>query len=277
VSAIAIPRAGAAGLAPRWLALRAFGTEAGKGLRLMWRRRFMVVVAAATFGLTYLGISLFIGGGHLVKDLMVRTVPALLAVAVANTAAVEGTGGIAEEINGGTLEQTRLSPASPQLQALGRMTALAVEGLAAAVVLGIVFVFGAGLGIHPHPAVVLPALLTIADALGYGLIMTALVVRVPGIGAITHVANMVIMAFGGMLVPVSVFPHGMEIFARFIPTALGVQSANTILAGHGLAAAWSDGTLPWLLAHTAVVVTAGLGLYVLNIRHAQREGGLSPR
>ncbi|HLI41995.1 MAG TPA: ABC transporter permease [Streptosporangiaceae bacterium] len=287
MSAIAIPRAGAAGLAPRWFALRAFGTEAGKGLRLMWRRRFMVVVAAAAFGLTYLGISLFIGGGHLVKDLMVRTVPALLAVAVANTAAVEGTGGIAEEINGGTLEQTRLSPASPQLQALGRMTALAVEGLAAAVVLGIVFVFGAGLGIvfvfgaglgiHPHPAVVLPALLTIADALGYGLIMTALVVRVPGIGAITHVANMVIMAFGGMLVPVSVFPHGMEIFARFIPTALGVQSANTILAGHGLAAAWSDGTLPWLLAHTAVVVTAGLGLYVLNIRHAQREGGLSPR
>jgi hypothetical protein len=57
---------------------------------------------------------------------MVRTVPALLAVAVANTAAVEGTGGIAEEINGGTLEQTRLSPAGPQLQALGRMTALAV-------------------------------------------------------------------------------------------------------------------------------------------------------
>jgi ABC-2 type transport system permease protein len=277
VSAITIPRTGAAELAPRWFALRAFANEAGKGLRLMWRRRFMVVVAATTFGLTYLGISLFIGGGHLVKDLMVRTVPALLAVAVANTAAVEGTGGIAEEINGCTLEQTRLSPAGPRLQALGRMTALAIEGLAAAIVLGIIFVFGAGLDISPHPAVLLPVLLTIGDALGYGLIMTALVVRVPSVGAITHVANMVIMAFGGMLVPVSLFPHGMEIFARFIPTALGVQSVNSILAGHGLGATWSDGTLPWLLAHTAVAVTAGLGLYVINIRHAQREGGLSPR
>lgn len=252
-------------------------TEAAKGLRLMWRRRSMVVVATITFGLTYLGISLFVGGGHLVKDLMVRTLPALLAVVVANIASVEGTGGIAEEINGGTLEQTRLSPASPQLHALGRMTSLAIEGLAAAVVLGIVIVFGVGLQIHLRPAVSIPVLLTVLDALGYGLIMTALTLRVPSIGAISHVGNMVIMAFAGMLVPISVFPHGLEIFAKFIPTALGVQSINTILGGHGLGATWSNGTLPWLLVHVAVVVTAGFSLYVINTRRAQREGGLSPR
>lgn len=237
----------------------------------------MVIVAITTYGLTYLGISAFIGGGHLIRSLMVRTAPALLAVVVASIAAVEGTGGIAEEINGGTLEQTRLSPASPQLQALGRMTALGIEGLAAAVVLGVVFVFGVGLDINPHPAVVLPVLLTIVDALGYGLIMTALTVRVPSIGAISHVGNMVIMAFGGMLVPISVFPHGLEMFARFIPTALGVQAINTTRAGGGLGTVWSDHTLPWLLVHTAVVVTAGFSLYVINIRRAQREGGLSPR
>src|SRR5215831_10471436 len=277
MSAIVIPRTGAAEPAPRWFALRAFGNEADKGLRLMWRRRFMVVVAATTFGLTYLGISLFIGGGHLVKTLMVRTLPALLAVVVASVATVEGVGGIAEEINGGTLEQTRLSPASPQLQALGRMAALAIEGLAAAVVLSIVFIFGVGLDMNPHPAALIPAGLTILDALGYGLIMTALTVRVPSIGAISHVGNMVVMAFGGMLVPISFFPHGLEIFARFIPTALGVQSINTTLAGHGLGATWSDGTLPWLLVHAAALLTAGFSLYAINIRRAQREGGLSPR
>jgi ABC-2 type transport system permease protein len=268
LSAIAVPIA---------FQTRLARTELVKGLRLMWRRRSMVVAAAIVYGLTYLGISLFIGGGHLVKDLMVRTVPALLALMVANIAAVEGTAGIAEEINGGTLEQTRLSPASPQLQALGRMSALAIEGLAVATVLGIVFVFGVGLEINPYPAVLIPAALTILDALGYGLIMTALVVRVASIGAISHVGSMAIMAFGGMLVPISVFPHGVEIFARFIPTALGVQSINTVLAGHGLGATWSDGTLPWLLVHTAVVVMAGFSLYAINIRRAQREGGLSPR
>ena len=251
--------------------------EVVKGLRLMWRRRSLVVVATIVYALTYLGISLFIGGGHLVKDLMVSTMPAFLAVLVANVAAVEGTGGIAEEINGGTLEQTLLSPASPLLQALGRMTALAIEGLAVAIVLGIVFVLGVGLEINLHPVALIPAGLTVLDALGYGLIMTALVVRVPSTGAITHVANMAIMAFGGMLVPISFFPQGLEIFARFIPTALGVQAVNTTLAGHGLGATWSDGTLPWLMVHTAVVLTAGFSLYVINIRHAQQEGGLRPQ
>ncbi|MGH7762012.1 MAG: ABC transporter permease [Candidatus Dormibacteraceae bacterium] len=251
--------------------------ELVKGLRLMWRRRSMVVVAMIVYGLTYLGISLFIGGGHLVKDLMVRTLPALLAVVVASVATVEGVGGIAEEINGGTLEQTRLSPASPQLQALARMGALGIEGLAVATVLGLVFVVGVGLAINPYAAALIPAGLTILDALGYGLIMTALVVRVPSIGAISHVGNMGIMAFGGMLVPISVFPRGLAIFAKFVPTTLGVQSINTILAGHGLGATWSEGTLLWLMVHTMVLLTAGFSLYVINIRRAQREGGLSPR
>ena len=252
-------------------------TEVGKGLRLMWRRRSLVVAAAIVYGLTYLGISLFIGGGHLVEDLMVRTLPPMLAVLVASTAAVEGTAGIAEEINGGTLEQTRLSPASPQLQALGRMTALAIEGLAVAIVVGIVFVFGVGLHINPQPAALIPVVLTVLDALGYGLIMTALVVRVASIGAISHVGTMAIMAFGGTLVPITFFPHGVEVFARFIPTSLGVEAINSTLAGHGLGATWADGTLPWLLVHTAVVLTAGFSLYAINMRHAQREGGLRPR
>jgi ABC-2 type transport system permease protein len=107
--------------------------------------------------------------------------------------------------------------------------------------------------------------------------MTALTVRVLSTGAISHISTMVIMAFGGMLVPIILFPHGLEIFARFIPTALGVQSINTILAGHGLAATWSDGTLPWLLVHTAVVLAAGFSVFEINLRHAQREGGLSPQ
>ena len=251
--------------------------ELDKGLRLMWRRRALVVAAAIVYALTYVGISLFIGGGHLVKDLMVRTLPALLAVLVASTAAVEGCAGISEELSGGTLEQTRLSPASPQLQLLGRMTALAVEGLAVAAAVGIVFVSAAGLDINPRPEALIPAALTVLDALGYGLIMTALVVRVASIGAISHVGTMAIMAFGGTLVPISVFPHGMQIFARFIPTTLGVESIDALLAGRGLAATWSGGTLPWLLVHTAVLLAGSFSLYAINIRHAQREGGLSAR
>ncbi|MGH3448841.1 MAG: ABC transporter permease, partial [Nocardioidaceae bacterium] len=83
--------------------------------------------------------------------------------------------------------------------------------------------------------------------------------------------------FGGMMVPVTVFPAGLETFARFVPTTLGVEALNTTLAGQPLSAIWADGTLPWLLVHTGVLVATGLVVYAANIRRARREGGLSPR
>jgi ABC-2 type transport system permease protein len=125
--------------------------------------------------------------------------------------------------------------------------------------------------------VLVPLLLTILDGLGYVLVMTALTLRVASIGAIVHVFGMVIMFFNGTLVPVTAFPHGAEIFTRFVPTTLGAEVLNTILAGRGLGAAWADGTLPWLLAHVAVTGGLGWAIYARTVRHARREGGLSPR
>jgi ABC-2 type transport system permease protein len=256
---------------------RLITNETAKGLRLMWRRRTMTLVSIVLGAVNYLGISLFIGGGHLVKDLMVLTLPALLAVVIASNAAIQASGGIAEEINGGTLEQIQLSPAPPQTQILGRIAALAIETTAAAVILALALTSALGLHYHWHPAVLIPGLLTVADALGYALLIAALTVRVTSIGAITHVFNMAIMVFGGMIVPVTVFPHDLQIFARLIPTTLGVQAVNATLTGAPLSRIWTDATLPWLLAHTAVLFTAGLAIYTWAIRRARREGGLSPR
>ncbi|MCX4585937.1 MULTISPECIES: hypothetical protein [unclassified Streptomyces] len=47
---------------------------------------------------------------------------------------------------------------------------------------------------------------------------------------------------------------------------------NTTLAGEPLSATVSDGTLPWLAVHTAVLLAVGLAVYGGNIRRAQREG-----
>src|SRR6516225_2649057 len=272
MTAVTVPRAGTPGLA-----LRAVANETDKGLALLWRRKATLVMATATGGVMYLMIQFFIGGGHVNHAVLAVTLPALAAgYGFASTAALAGAGGIAEEVNGGTLEQSHLSPARPSLLALGRLAALAAEGLIPATVLAVAF----GLGYGPHwvirPDALVPLILTITDALGYALLMTALTLRVASIGAVVHVFNMAVMFFGGMFIPIILFPHGLEIFARFIPTALGVEVLNTALAGHGLGAAWADGTLPWLLVH--VVALAGLGwiTYLCTVRRARREGGLSP-
>lgn len=251
--------------------------EVGKGLRLAKRHWAMAVIGIFMNAAMYLGINFFIGAGHIVEELMVLTLPALMAVAVAVTLAIEGAGGIAEEINAGTLAQAQMSPISPTTQAFGRITALGLEGLAAAAILWIGFVAAFGLHYQPHPSAIIPVLLTLLDAVGYGLMIIALTIRVASIGAITHVFNMAIMFFGGMIVPIAVFPSGLEAAVRLIPTAIGVQAINTTLAGDPLSATWSDGTLPLLLVHTAVFITIGLAAYSRNLRRAKNDGGVSPR
>jgi ABC-2 type transport system permease protein len=250
------------------------GNEIIKGLQLAWRRRALLITFVVMHAITFLGIRLLIGGGHIVTPLLAATLPALLAYAVAQTAAIQGSGGIAEEINGGTLAQSQLTPASPQRQVLGRLAALAVEGLAAAVPLGLIFTLGYGVHYHLRPDSLIPAVLTMLDGLGYALVIIALTVRVVSIGAITHVFGMVIQFFAGSFVPVSVFPHALQIAVRFVPTALGVQALNTTLAGRGLGTAWTDGTLPWLIVHASVSLGLGWALYARNIRRARRDGGL---
>ncbi len=259
------------------LQVRLLGNEIAKGLRLAGHRKGMIAVGTGLNLLTYLGINLFIGGGHIVTALMTLTLPALLAAAIAQAVAVNGSGGLAEEINGGTLEQTRLSPASAHLQVIGRIAALAIEGLLVAAVLAVVFTAWFGLHYTGHPtAAILPAVLTVADVLGYGLLIIALTLRVVSIGAITHVFNMVIMFFGGMLVPVTMFPAPIQAFSHLVPASLGVQAVNTTLA-HGLQASWTDGTLPWLLVHACILIGIGLATYSAALRRALREGALSPR
>jgi ABC-2 type transport system permease protein len=277
MTAITIPRTGGPAAAPPGFALRVFATEAGKGLRLMWRRRAVVISGIVLNGFLYLMIQFFIGGGHLPLPVLALTLPGLFAYIVASTAALQGSGGIAEEVNGGTLEQAQLSPSRPSLLAAGRLAALAVEGLIPAAVLTLAF----GFGYEPHwvirPDSLVPLALIIADALGYALLMTALTLRVASIGAVVHVFNMAVMFFGGMFIPVALFPHGIVIFARFIPTTLGTEVLNTTLSGRGLGAAWSGGTLPWLLVHVMVLAALGWVTYSGTLRRARREGGLSPR
>ncbi|MGH3278165.1 MAG: ABC transporter permease [Trebonia sp.] len=260
------------------VAARMLGNETGKQARLLWRRRGLVIAGVFAAGTSYILFRLLIEGGHVTAQMVGLTLPGLvLGYAFAAAAALQGAGDIAEEVLGGTLEQSQLSPARPSLLLAGRLIGLAGLGLAGAVVLGLVFGFGFGVHYTIRPDVLVPLLLTILDGLGYALLMTALVLRVASTGAIVHVFNMAIMFFGGMTIPVSAFPHGVEIFARFVPTTLGVEAVNTTLAGRGLGAAWSDGTLPWLIVHTVALGALGWITYLHTLRRARREGGLSPR
>lgn len=257
--------------------LSVLGNEVAKGLLFTWRRFGLLATSVIEVGFTYVALRFLIGGGRITDATVAVTFPALLAQFTASTSALQGSAGIAEEVNSGTMEQALLSPSRPVLPVFGRLGALTVEALGGAAVLGIAV--GLIFGVH-YPLrleALIPAALIVLDALAYAAMITALTLAVVSIGAVTHVFNMSIMFFNGMLVPIAVFPVGIQLVAKIVPTTLGVQALNSVLAGHPLGASWADGTLPWLLVHIAASAGVGGLAFRYTIRRARREGGLSPR
>ncbi len=75
MTAVTIPGVGDPAAAPGGFAPRVFAAEAGKGLRLMWRRRAVVISGIVLNGFLYLMIQFFIGGGHLPLPVLALTLP----------------------------------------------------------------------------------------------------------------------------------------------------------------------------------------------------------
>ncbi len=67
----------------------------------------------------------------------------------------------------------------------------------------------------------------------------------------------------------------MQTLARFLPTTLGVEvTRKVVLEGQSLSSVWADGTLPWLIIHTAGLAVLGWLVFLLNDRRAMRHGTL---
>jgi ABC-type polysaccharide/polyol phosphate export permease len=127
------------------------------------------------------------------------------------------------------------------------------------------------------PALV-PTGLLVADVAGFALLLGGLALRVPTVGAVTHVLVSLVMLVNGAFVPTSAFPDWLQTLARLAPTTLGVEVTRTVLLdAQPLSAAWADQRLAWLLLHAAASLAAGWTLWQWNVSRGLRNGRLGPR
>jgi ABC-2 type transport system permease protein len=254
------------------------GNETFKGLLVLWANRGTLVPKLAVLVIFYLFIQFFIGSGRLVQALFAPSLIGFASYALAYIVSLKMVAGTLEEMNAGTLEQIHLSPLPSWALSLGRLAAAATEavGLTALVSTGLILVLGIRFDFRLDA--LLPIVLTILDVAGFGLLLGGLAIRVTSIGAVLHVMQGIVLFLNGAFVPVSLFPAWLQVVARLLPTTLGVEVTQKILLrGDSLATVWADGSLVWLLAHTALMVIVGAVAYQLSIRRALREGRLGPR
>lgn len=263
---------------PRPALARMLGNETLKGLlklRASWGTLLPEFAVLVGF---YLMLQFLLGDGRLVPALYGPTLIGFASYGLAYIVTLRTVAGTLEEMNAGTLEQLHLSPLPSWALSLGRLAAAVIEagGLTALVSLGLILVLGIHLTYRLDA--LLPVALIIVDVAGFGLLLGALAIRVNSIGAILHVLQSIVVFLNGAFVPVSVYPGWLQLVARILPTTLGVEvSRKILLQGGSLQSAWSDGSLIWLLVHSAAILIAGATLYQLAIRAGLREGRLGPR
>lgn len=276
---VAAPAAwpGAGRSAPRILA-----NEAAKGLRIWWANRATIVPELLVLAWLFIGLQYLLGGGRLVERLVTPTLLGFIPYVFAYLVAVKLVAGITEELNAGTLEQMHLSPLPAWVLSAGRLGSVLVQGIIPTALLGAGYLVGlhAAIGIElpVHPSALVPAALLVADVAGFALLLGGLALRIPTIGAVSHVLLSLVMLVNGAFVPISAFPDWLRVLARLAPTTLAVEATRTVLLdGQPLRAVWADHTLAWLLLHAAGSLLAGWTLWQWNIRRGLRNGRLGPQ
>src|SRR5215471_13707811 len=256
---------------------RMLGNETVKGLLVTWANWGTLVAALAVLVVFYLFVQFLIGAGRLVPALYAPTLLGFSAYALAYMVSLKAVAGTLEEMNAGTLEQMHLSPLPSWALSLGRLAAvIEAVSLTALVSAGLILVLGIDISYRIDALV--PLTLTILDVAGFGLLLGALAIRVASIGAILHVMQGVVLLLNGSFVPVSLFPSGLQVVSRLLPTTLGVEVGRRILLqGWSLSAVWSDLSLLWLLIHSSAMLVLGALFYQRSILRALHEGRLGPR
>ena len=241
---------------------------------MLWTNRAMLVPELVVLVVFFVFAQFLIGGRRLVEAVFAPTLLGFAAYALTYIVTLKMVAGTLKEMNAGTLEQVHLSPLPAWVLSLGRLTAAAIEATALTALVSGALILVLCIQFTYRPDALVPVALTMLDVAGFGLLLGGLAVRVPGIGAILHVMQGVVLFLNGSFVPVNLFPDWVQLLARLLPTTLGVEVTRTILLqGQSLGATWSDASLPWLLAHGALLFVIGGAVYQSSVS----PGGVGPR
>jgi ABC-2 type transport system permease protein len=121
----------------------------------------------------------------------------------------------------------------------------------------------------------LPLVLLVGGSVGYSLILGGLTLLFKRLEMLKELFQIVVLIFGGVLVPLERMPGWMATIARFLPLTPGVEVLRkTLLDGVSLGTLANDGTLLWLVGSAAAYLVLGIVIFRWCERIAKRRGTL---
>jgi ABC-2 type transport system permease protein len=257
------------------IALTAVTNETRKGLLIMWAYRFNLVLELFTMGTIFVFIGYFIGDGELDPESLDGTLVGYLVWYYAAIALYNMSGSLNEEATTGTLEQMYMSPVPTWIIFVGRVLATMLISTIMVVIVGTGLSLLMGIDI-PLSVQALPVLgLTLLGLFGLGYALGGATLVFKRVPALTNMIQNLLLFLNGSLLPVDRLPDGIELVSKALPTTQGIIVLREVLLdGRSLAAVWSDGSLVYLLLHSALLLAIGWGAFKYAEGAARKRGTL---
>lgn len=252
-----------------------FTSEIRKGFLLLWHYRYNAVAELFLMGFVFIGLSFFMGEGELESGQLASTLLGYLVWFFAMIAISNMSYNLTDEAQAGTLEQMFMSPAPIGVIVFGRVTAMFITAMIQVILVGGVLILLLDVYI-PMRLIGIPVfLLTMVGLLGFGMIIGGLTLVLKQVHAIANLSQNVLIFLNGALLPVSFFPLWLEIFAKLLPSTMGIiVLRRVVLDGASLLDVWNDGSLVLLLANSLFYAVVGWSVFKYCERYAKNHGTL---
>lgn len=252
-----------------------FFGEVRKGLLISWTYRANTLVSLLTVGFVFLAIGFLMGDGRLDPDQLGSMFLGYLAWFYALGAVGDLSWGIRGEITAGTLEQMSMSTSPIGVVLLGRSFANLLVSTAQILIQAVAISWLIGIRLPMTWAGVPVLIVTLIGVYGFGFILAGATLIFKQVESFSNLFQNILLFMNGTLLPVASMPAWLAAISHTLPSTQGViVLRRVVLDGQPLAAAWMDGSLMWLVAHSLIYFVVGWGVFAYCERVAQVRGSL---
>lgn len=249
--------------------------EVRKGLLISWTYRANTFVSLFTIGFVFLGIGFLMGDGQIDRTELGSMFMGYLAWFYALGAIGDLSWGIRGEITAGTLEQMSMSTSPIGVVLLGRSFANLMISTAQILVQSLVMSWLIGSRLPMTWTGVPVLIVTLAGVYGFGFILAGATLIFKQVESFSNLFQNILLFMNGTMLPVASMPAWLAAVSYTLPSTQGVVVLRrVVLDGQSLGAAWQDGSLVWLIVHSAVYFAVGWAVFTWCERVAKERGSL---
>jgi ABC-2 type transport system permease protein len=249
--------------------------EVRKNLLVNWTYRANLLLFTFTLTFIFIAISFMMTQGAMEPERLTSTLVGYLTWMFAMSAIGEVTWEIRSEINAGTLEQMSMSPAPVGIVLIGRMMASVIFNVIRTLL--VIFVmyqlFDVRIPVRWQGAPVL--LVTLLGVYGFGYVVAGAMLVFKQFESFANLMQNALVFLNGSVLPIDRMPGWLSAVSRTLPSTQGIVVLRRVLLdGQSLASVWQDGSLVWLIVHSAIYLAVGWFVFGCCERIAKRRGSL---